>query len=88
VVIIAAENSQKTCSPGNPAPGGNPGLKRTRVGAIFKKFFMKTFLKSKINLIRKVLNFESIRYYETICRPPQSRETIPLIRSAEHHRSA
>jgi hypothetical protein len=28
---------EKHAPPGNPAPGGNPGLKRTRVGAIFKK---------------------------------------------------
>jgi hypothetical protein len=38
----------------NPAPGGNPGLKHTWVGAIFKKFFMKTYK------IRKFLNFVSI----------------------------
>jgi hypothetical protein len=48
-------------NPRNPAPGGTPGLKRTRVGALFKKFFMKTIVKSKINLIRKVLNFVSIQ---------------------------
>jgi hypothetical protein len=63
VVLITAgapENSRKTCSPGNPAPGGNPGLKLTRVGAIFKMFYMKTSLKSEINLILKVLNFVSI----------------------------
>jgi hypothetical protein len=32
-----------------------------RIGTIFKKFFMKTLLKSKINLIRKTLNFVSIQ---------------------------
>jgi hypothetical protein len=48
-LLIPPENSRKTCSPGNSAPGGNPGLKRTRVGAIFKKFSMKTVLKSKRN---------------------------------------
>jgi hypothetical protein len=57
VVLITAgtpENPRKTCSPGNPAPGGNPRLKRKRVGAIFKKFFMKRILKSKMNLNWKV----------------------------------
>jgi hypothetical protein len=52
---------KKHAPPGNPAPGGNPGLKRTLVGAIFKKFFMKTIFKSNINLIRKVLNFLTIQ---------------------------
>jgi hypothetical protein len=50
VVLIAAgapENSRKTCSPGNPAPRGNPGLKHTQVGGVFLKFFMKTILKQK-----------------------------------------
>jgi hypothetical protein len=57
VVLITAgapENSQKTCSPGNPASGGNPVLRRSWVGAIFKTIFMKTIQKSKIKPIRKV----------------------------------
>jgi hypothetical protein len=32
-------------SPGNPAPERNPGRKRTRTGAVFKKFIVKTTLK-------------------------------------------
>jgi hypothetical protein len=39
---------------------GNPGLKRTWLGAIFKKFSVKTSFKLKINLIRNNLNFNSI----------------------------
>jgi hypothetical protein len=34
----------------NPAPGGNPGVKRTQIGAIFKKFVVKTTFKLKINI--------------------------------------
>jgi hypothetical protein len=52
---------KKHAPPGNPAPRGNPGLKRTREGAIFKKFFLKTIFKSNINLIQKVLNFVTIQ---------------------------
>jgi hypothetical protein len=37
----AHENSRKTCSLGNPSPGGNPGLKSTG-RRLYKKFFMKT----------------------------------------------
>jgi hypothetical protein len=57
------------CSPGNPAPERNPGL-----GAILKKFCMKTTLKTKINLIRKTLNFVSTVHIhnEPICRPSQT----------------
>jgi hypothetical protein len=33
--------------PGKSCSWRNPGLKRTQIGAIFKKFFMKTILKSK-----------------------------------------
>jgi hypothetical protein len=44
----------------------------------FKKFFVKTILKSKINLIRKVVNVVSIQWNYSICRPPQSREPFPL----------
>jgi hypothetical protein len=47
------------------------------MGVIFKKFHMKTILKSKINLIRKTLNFASI-YNEAKCRASLSPETIPL----------
>jgi hypothetical protein len=36
-----------TPTPGNPAPGGNPGQKRTRIDDIFKNFDMKTILKLK-----------------------------------------
>jgi hypothetical protein len=43
------------------SPGGNPGLKRTRIGAIFKKFGVKTTFKLKINLKRNPLNFKSIQ---------------------------
>jgi hypothetical protein len=31
-------------------PGGNPGLKCTRIGAIFKKSVVKTTFKLKINI--------------------------------------
>jgi hypothetical protein len=48
--------------PGISCSWRNPGLKRTRIGAILKKFFMKTILKSKRNLIRKTLNFVSIQW--------------------------
>jgi hypothetical protein len=48
--------------PGKSCSWRNPGLKRTRIGTYFKKFFMKTILKSKINLIRKTLNFVSIQW--------------------------
>jgi hypothetical protein len=65
VVLITAGapgNLRKTCSLENPAPGGTPGLKSTRVGAILKKvFFYENDLKIKKNLIRKVLNFVSIQ---------------------------
>jgi hypothetical protein len=39
------------------ATGRNPGLKRTQADAIFIKFYMKTILKLKINLIRNTLNW-------------------------------
>jgi hypothetical protein len=56
------ELKTKIClSPGNPPSGGNPGLKRTRIGAIFKNYHMKTILKSKINLLRKTLSLKSIQ---------------------------
>jgi hypothetical protein len=83
VVLInagATENSQKHAFRGNPAPGGNPGLKCTLVGAIFKSFCMQTIL-IKIKNKPNPENFKlrlSTQYNETICRPPQSRETIPL----------
>jgi hypothetical protein len=51
------------CSPWNPAPGGNPGLKRTRIGATFKTCGVaKTTFKLKINLKRNLLNFKSIQW--------------------------
>jgi hypothetical protein len=37
-------------SPGNPAPGGNPRLKSTRIGDNFKKLVVKTTFKLKINI--------------------------------------
>jgi hypothetical protein len=37
-------------SMGNPAPGGNPGLKRTWIGTIFKKCVVKTKFKLKIKI--------------------------------------
>jgi hypothetical protein len=53
VVLITAgapENSRKTCSLGNPAPGGNSGPKRTWVGAIKKKNYENYFkIKNKPN---------------------------------------
>jgi hypothetical protein len=48
-------------SPGNPAPGGNPGLKGTQIGAIFKKCVVKTTFKLKINIKRNPLNFKYIQ---------------------------
>jgi hypothetical protein len=41
--------SGKSCS------WNNPGLKRTRISAIFKKFHMIMIVESKINLIRKTI---------------------------------
>jgi hypothetical protein len=48
-------------SPGNSAPGVNPGLKRTRICATFKKFVVKTTFKLKINIKRNPLNLKSIQ---------------------------
>jgi hypothetical protein len=48
-------------NPRNPAPGGNPGQKRTRLSAIFKKCIVKTTFKLKINTWRNPLNFKSIQ---------------------------
>jgi hypothetical protein len=42
---------------GNSAPERNTGLKRTRIGAILKKFIVKIMFKLKINLIWNTLNF-------------------------------
>jgi hypothetical protein len=44
---IVLEARGANSSLGNPAPGGNPGLKRTRIGAI-----VKTTFKLKINIKR------------------------------------
>jgi hypothetical protein len=49
----------------------NPGLKRTQLSNIFKKFSVKTF-KLKINLTRNNLNFSSFQPNHQSC------ETIPL----------
>jgi hypothetical protein len=48
--------SEKPCS------WSNPGLTRTRIGANFEKFYMKTIFKSKINLTRKTLNVVSVQW--------------------------
>jgi hypothetical protein len=59
----APENPRKICSPWNPAPERNPGLKYTRIGAILK---ISRWKRSKIkkNLFRKgkTLNFVSIQW--------------------------
>jgi hypothetical protein len=47
--------------PGKSCSWRHPGLKHTWIGAIFKKFFMKTILKSKINLIRKTVRLSEKR---------------------------
>jgi hypothetical protein len=42
----------------------------------------------KINLIRKTFKLRIYTLYkETICRPPQSRETIPITRLLERHQN-
>jgi hypothetical protein len=48
-------------SPGNSAPGENPGLKHTRIGSIFKKSVVKTTFKLKINIKQNPLNFKYIQ---------------------------
>jgi hypothetical protein len=50
--------SMKFCS---WSSGGNPGLKRTRIGATFKKRVVKNTFKIKINIKRHPLNFKSIQ---------------------------
>jgi hypothetical protein len=52
---------EKISSPGNPAPGGNPGLKRKQTDAMLKNFYVKTIVKLKLNLIRNILDFASIQ---------------------------
>jgi hypothetical protein len=47
------------CSGENPAPERNPGLKRTRMDAIFKMFNLKMNLKLKINVIRKYFELQN-----------------------------
>jgi hypothetical protein len=69
--VIVSNHAGANSSPWNPPPGGNPGLKRTRTGATFKTCVVKTPFKLKINLSN-----------ETICRPYQSGETIPLTGSS------
>jgi hypothetical protein len=50
-------NTRKTFYP------KNPGLKRTRTDTISKKFYMKTILILKINLIQNTLNFVAIQWH-------------------------
>jgi hypothetical protein len=57
-----AKHARANSSPWNPPPGGNPGLKRTRIGAIFKKFVVKTTFQLKINVKRNPLKFKSIQW--------------------------
>jgi hypothetical protein len=57
-----AKHARANSSPWNPPPGENPGLKRTRIGAIFKKFVVKTTFKLKINLKQNPLNFKYIQW--------------------------
>jgi hypothetical protein len=56
-----AKHAGANSSPWNPSLGGNPGLKHTQIGAIFKKFVVKTTFKLKINIKRNPLNFKSIQ---------------------------
>jgi hypothetical protein len=79
VVLIttgAPENSRKTCSPGNPAPGRNPGLRPPRYRRHLKKVLYENDLKIKNKPNPKT----SYLYNENICRPPRPHpcETIPL----------
>jgi hypothetical protein len=60
--LRSSEPRRSKLPAGNPAPERNPGLKCTRTGAIFKKFYMKTNVKSKINVIRK---YFELRIYPT-----------------------
>jgi hypothetical protein len=69
------KNQIKTCSPENPDPERNLWLKPTLIDAIFEHFKMKTKLKFKINGKLGHLDLSN----QTVRRPPQSRETIPLI---------
>jgi hypothetical protein len=55
------EHAGANSSLGNPAPGGNPRLKRTRIGATFKKLVVKTTFKLKISINRNPLNFKFIQ---------------------------
>jgi hypothetical protein len=54
-------HAEATCSPGNPAPERNPGLKCTWILAVFKKFAVKTTFILKINVIKNTLNFRSFQ---------------------------
>jgi hypothetical protein len=49
-------------SPGNPSPGGNPRLRHTRIGTIFKIILWKQLLKLKINIKQNPLNFKYIQW--------------------------
>jgi hypothetical protein len=60
VVLITAgapENPRKTCSLGNLAPGGNPGLKRTQAST--KKTYVDTTPLSQNELPGSVSNFSN-----------------------------
>jgi hypothetical protein len=60
--VIVSNHAGANSSPWNPPPGGNPRLKRTRVGATFKTYVVKTTFKLKINIKRNPLNFKSIQW--------------------------
>jgi hypothetical protein len=79
--VGAPKNPRKTSFPGNPAPGWNPGLKRTRKEAIFKKSYMKTIIKLKMNVFRNILNLLFAQQYYLQASPiswdyPFSRDSL------------
>jgi hypothetical protein len=55
------KNTGANSSSENSVPDRNHGLKRTHLGAIFKKLSVNTTFKLKINLIRNNLNCSSIQ---------------------------
>jgi hypothetical protein len=58
---VSYHHDGANCSAGNPPPRGNPGLKRTRMDAILKKFDRKINFKLKINVQQHRMNFRSIQ---------------------------
>jgi hypothetical protein len=70
-------HARANCSPENSAPERNPGLKRTRIGAIFKKFILKATFKSKIKHNSESFKLQ-IYPMKPSAGPFQSRENIPL----------